>query len=92
MPCKQMPDIRHSTFFDTVKFLYGVEWRQELENRIRENRERLGITQHELAEQSGVPRSTIAEIEEGIRTPGVDVAIKLADALGVRVEDLFIVF
>lgn len=87
-----MPDIRHSTFFDTVKFLYGVEWRQELENRIRENRERLGITQHELAEQSGVPRSTIAEIEEGIRTPGVDVAIKLADALGVQVEDLFIVF
>lgn len=62
-----------------------------MENKIKENRQRLGWTQAQLAEHSGVPRSTISEIEEGIRTPGVDVALKIAHALGAKVEDIFIV-
>lgn len=62
-----------------------------MENRVKECRNKLGLSQMELAEKSGVSRSTIAEIEAGKRTPGVDIAILLARALGVSVTELFIV-
>lgn len=40
-------------------------------------------TQAELAELSGVPRSTITEIEQGKRMPRLDTAIMIANALQV---------
>lgn len=52
-------------------------------------RERRGWTQAMLAQQSGVPRSTISAIENGALTPSVSTALALARALGVSVENLF---
>ena len=52
-------------------------------------RKRLGWSQDMLSQVSGVPASTISEIENGKRTPGVDIALMLARAMGVSVEDLF---
>ncbi len=49
-------------------------------------RERRGWTQAMLAQQSGVPRSTISAIENGALTPSVSTALALARALGVSVE------
>lgn len=61
----------------------------ELKNSVRRLRRLADLTQQELADQVGVTRQTILSIEKGNYTPSVALALKLADALGVRVEDLF---
>ena len=48
---------------------------------IKERREQLGITQKELADKIGISQSFLCDIEQGRTKPGIDVAIKLADAL-----------
>jgi putative transcriptional regulator len=66
--------------------------RQELEvrNRVRSYRRQAdGMTQEELADRVGVTRQTIISIEAGRYNPSVGLALRLAAAFGVRVEDLF---
>lgn len=46
-----------------------------------------GLSQAELAESSGVPRGYIADLEQGRREPGWEVALKLAAALGVSLDE-----
>ena len=58
-------------------------------NRLREERERLGITQAELAERVGVSRKTINTVENRVFIPSTVLALKLARALGKSVEQLF---
>lgn len=60
-----------------------------LQNRMREHRARLRLTQAELAERVAVSRKTINTVENGVFVPSTVLALKLARALGVRVEDLF---
>ncbi|WP_087064253.1 helix-turn-helix transcriptional regulator [Intestinibacillus massiliensis] len=63
-----------------------------MKNLIRERRKQLGLTQENLEHLSGIPRSTIANLESDQgRLPNVEVAILLARALKVTVEELFIV-
>ncbi len=47
------------------------------------------LTQQELAEKVGCSRQTIHSIESGKFLPSVELALKLARVLNVRVEDLF---
>ena len=61
----------------------------ELSNKLREAREAKGWTQAELAAAIGVSRKTINTVENGVFIPSTLVALKLAYALGVRVEELF---
>jgi putative transcriptional regulator len=60
-----------------------------LDNRLREIRTEHGLTQQALAEAVGVTRQSIISIEQGRYAPSVSLALELAAALGVRVEDLF---
>ena len=60
-----------------------------LANRLKERRTELGFTQAELAEKVGVTRKTVNTVENGVFTPSATLAIKLARALGLRVEELF---
>ena len=46
------------------------------------------MTQEQLAAVSGVHRVTIARIETGETSPKADTLKRLADALGVLVDDL----
>ena len=62
---------------------------ERLVNRIKERRPELGLTQAELAEQVGVTRKTVNTVENGVFTPSALLAIKLAEALVVSVEQLF---
>lgn len=48
-----------------------------------------GLTQGELAERAGVSRKTVNTIENGVFTPSVTVALLLAQALDVPLDDLF---
>ena len=58
-------------------------------NKVQELRWEKGWSQAQLAIISGVPRSTIHAVENGIRVPNVHIAIKLAAAFSVSVNDLF---
>lgn len=62
---------------------------ERLANRIKDRRAELDLTQAELAEKVGVTRKTVNTVENGIFTPSATLAIKLAQALGLTVEQLF---
>ena len=61
----------------------------QLANRLREVREERGWTQAELAVRIGVSRKTVNTIENRVFVPSTLIALKLAAALGVTVEQLF---
>ena len=62
---------------------------ERLANRIKSEREKASLTQAALAELVGVSRKTINTVENGVFTPSATLAIKLAQAMGVSVEQLF---
>jgi putative transcriptional regulator len=63
----------------------------KLGNYLRDARARHGLTQAELALRVEVSRKTINTIENGVFVPSTYLALKLAAALGTRVEDLFFI-
>jgi putative transcriptional regulator len=62
---------------------------ERLANRIKTEREKASLTQAALAELVGVSRKTINTVENGVFTPSATLAIKMAQALGLSVEQLF---
>jgi molybdate-binding protein/DNA-binding XRE family transcriptional regulator len=62
----------------------------ELQSNVRAVRVAKGWSQHHLAELAGLTRQTIVAIETGRYTPNTAVALRLAQALACRVEDLFL--
>ena len=62
---------------------------QGLGVRLKEARTAAGLTQAELAERVGVSRKTINTVENGVFIPSTLLALKLAEALRAKVEDLF---
>ena len=62
---------------------------ERLGNGLKERRTELGLTQGELAELCLVSRKTINTVENGIFVPSTLLALKLAQALSVPVEQLF---
>ncbi len=63
--------------------------KSSLRNRLKEARAKLGMTQAELAELTGVTRKSINTIENGVYVPTTVLTLRLARALKRRVEDLF---
>jgi putative transcriptional regulator len=62
----------------------------EFKNRIRDVRRQKGWRQVDLAMMVGVFQSEISEIECGKRVPSVYLAKRIAKALEVSVDDLFL--
>ena len=60
-----------------------------LRNRLREIRGEHDLTQAALAERVGVSRKTINTVENGVFIPSTLLALKLAQALGRPVEEIF---
>ena len=60
-----------------------------LANRLKELRARHGLTQAALAEAVGVTRKTINTVENSVFTPSAILALKLAFALQVSMEEAF---
>ena len=63
--------------------------RDELRNTLKVHRARMDWTQEELARRIGVTRKTVNTIENGVYVPSTVLALKMARAFGVAVEDLF---
>lgn len=47
------------------------------------------MTQAELADRIGVTRQTVIAIEQGRYSPSLEVAFKIARALGVKLDEVF---
>lgn len=62
----------------------------EISNRIRELRFFANeMTQQQLAEKIGVSRQTIISVEAGKYNPSLELAIRIADAFGASLIDVF---
>ncbi|MDN7240289.1 helix-turn-helix transcriptional regulator [Planococcus sp. N028] len=60
-----------------------------LRNRVKELRARHSYTQSDLGKRVDVTRQTIAFIEKGEFSPSITLALKLAQALQTKVDELF---
>ena len=56
--------------------------------RLRELRGQHKLTLGELGKRAEMAYSAVARLERGERMPGLDTLIQLADALGVRLDEL----
>ena len=56
---------------------------------IKRIREQKKLSQEKLAEMADIHTSYIGQIERGIRYPSLKVLFKIADALSVKLSDLF---
>lgn len=61
-----------------------------LKNRLKEYRARINVNQSDFGNMVGVSRQTISQIERGDYSPSVTLALKIAQVLGAKVEDIFI--
>jgi len=60
-----------------------------MQTRIRELREKLGLTQEALAEKVDVTRQTILFMEKGKYNPSLRLAYRVARVLGKPIEEVF---
>ena len=61
----------------------------KLKNKLKEYRQKVGLTQTQLAEMVGSSKNTISSIETGQFCPTADLAALLCIALECKFEDLF---
>lgn len=61
---------------------------KKLGRRIKVLRERAGLTQEKLAEESGISLDYMGKIEVSINKPGLKTILKLADALKIEPFEL----
>lgn len=62
-----------------------------METKIREYRLKQKLSQHELAEKSGISRTVISQLENGSREIITSYTMKkIAEALDTKVEEIFL--
>lgn len=62
----------------------------KVRNYVRDDRENLDMTQLTLSRLANITPAAVSQIEHGKRMPNIETALKLARALGTRVDDLFV--
>lgn len=60
--------------------------RKEVGQKIKEIRERRGLTTSDVANIVGVDRATVSKLESANWSPTLDQVLKIAAAVGVRLE------
>jgi len=60
-----------------------------MKNNIKQLRKKAGLRQEDMAALLGVSRQTIIAIENDKYNPTLELAMKIAKLLGLRVEDIF---
>lgn len=61
-----------------------------MKNKLEEIRKQRGLRQEDLAEALEVSRQTIGSIENGRYNPSLNLAFKIANFFGMKIEDIFI--
>jgi transcriptional regulator with XRE-family HTH domain len=62
---------------------------EDIGTRLREERDRIGISQRELARRVGLSASMISQIESGQSKPSVSTLYGIVTELGVSLDDIF---
>jgi transcriptional regulator with XRE-family HTH domain len=62
---------------------------EDIGTKLREERDRVGISQRELARRVGLSPSMISQIESGMSKPSVSTLYGIVTELGVSLDDLF---
>ena len=62
---------------------------EDIGSRLRAERDRVGISQRELARRVGLSPSMISQIESGLSKPSVSTLYGIVTELGVSLDDLF---
>ena len=75
--------------FEKKQALILGKHHKKLFNSLEELRKKFGLTQQELSESAEVSRKSINAIENGIYVPSTVLALKIAETLNCKVEDLF---
>lgn len=65
------------------------DWKKHLGVNVRELRLARGLTQEKLAVDAAIDLTYMGGIERGRRNPSLMVMVRIADALGVGLPDLF---
>ncbi len=89
-----MCDISHIIFLRVTDFCNvtnkeAVAFRRKLGKKIRELRKEQGISQAQLAFESGVRREAITHIERGEQNATTDTLYSIAEALGIHIQQMF---
>ena len=63
-----------------------MDTRTRIGQRLQEARKAKGMTQQDVADKSGVTRTTVSKIEAGRFNAGVDIVDKLARAMGASLD------
>lgn len=61
----------------------------QLARSIKKRRAELGISQEDLAFQSGIDRTFVSKIERSIANPSLKTILDIAEALDISLSDLF---
>lgn len=61
----------------------------EIGNKIKELRKQRKLTLDKLAEMTGVAKATLSRIENGVVGGNIETVRKIAESLGVGLEDLY---
>lgn len=54
---------------------------------IKSQRERLNLTQYEVASRAGTTQGYISKVEKGMKEPTITLALKICDALKLNIND-----
>jgi putative transcriptional regulator len=61
----------------------------EMNNKIKDFRNKLNLTQEELAHKTGVTRQTIIAVEKNKYVPSLALAFKISKVFDQKIEDIF---
>ena len=67
----------------------GFNLSKNLGSRVRDLRTRAGLTQAQLADRVDLSHEFLSRLERGLKTPSLDTAHRIAEALGLAMRDLF---
>lgn len=66
--------------------VYQQDTRRDVIGQYIRCRKALGITQAELARRTGIPRTNITRFESGSYNPSLEMMVRIAAALGMKLE------
>lgn len=61
---------------------------ENLAKAVKEHRKRLGLSQEAFADEAGIDRTYVSQIERGIANPSLSVIAKIADVFKIAIKDL----
>ena len=72
-----------------MEYITGRQTRGQMKILIWKVRREKHVSVEELAGKTGIGRSTLYNYENGLFSPTIDALEKIADALGVQIEELY---